>query len=154
MGEQVWDPWEALRRRADITLRWAWLPSGHEGTVDQTGDGWLIVLGARLDRVARRCVLAHELVHVEREIIVGPRLSMVREEAIVRREVARRLVPCDELAQTVRRLDSVGVGVEPRHVAEFYDVTRSVAQEALRVLRRTQPTGQALSGPEDAVQAA
>lgn len=151
---EIWDPWQALRRRDDITLRWARLPPGHEGTVDRAGDGWVIVLDARLDRIARRCVLAHELVHVEREIIVGPRQSMIREETIVRAEVARRLVPLDELAATVRRLLSIGIGVEARHVAEFYDVTLEVAAEALRTLRRTIPASERLDGPERDAQAA
>ncbi|MBS1848011.1 MAG: hypothetical protein JST73_07005 [Actinobacteria bacterium] len=60
---------------------------------------------------------------------------MEREKAIVRAETARRLVPTDELAHTVRRLTSVGTGVEARHVAEFYDVTHSVAHAVLRGLR-------------------
>lgn len=131
----VWDPWEALRRRPDITLHWAWLPTGHHGTVHRDGDCWVITLHAELDRVQRRCALAHELIHVERGIVHASPATMAREEAIVRAETARRLVPGEELARTVRRLASIGIGVEARHVASFYDVTSTVARDALTRLR-------------------
>lgn len=130
----VWDPWETLRNRSDITLDWATLPAGHHGTVRRTSDGWIITLHARLDRAARRCALAHELIHVERGIVHASRATMIREEAIVRAETARRLIPCDELARTVTRMASIGIGVEARHVASFYDVTTAVARDALRQL--------------------
>lgn len=134
----AWNPWETLRNRSDILLEWAWLPAGHHGTVRRTGDGWVITLHAGLDRVGRRCALAHELIHVERGIVHASRATMVREEAIVRAETARRLVPCGELARTVDRMASIGIGVEARHVAAFYDVTTGVARDALGLLARDQ----------------
>lgn len=133
---EAWDPWAALRARPDITLVWAWLPTGQYGTVRRDGAGWLIMLHAGLDRAERRCAIAHELVHVERGIIEGPRAVMVREERIVRAETARRLVPLDALARTVGRMESIGIGVQGHHVASFYDVTHTVAVDALIRLSR------------------
>lgn len=131
-----WDPWKTLTAREDITLYYAWLPPGLQGTVDQTRDGWKITLEATLDRVTRRCVLAHELIHVEREIIVGPRLSMIREEAIVHSETARRLVPPSMLETLIDQRRSLGKGVDARLIAKEFDVAKDVAREAGRVLRR------------------
>jgi predicted thioesterase len=134
MGEG-WDPWAALRDRANIRLAWAHLPDGLHGLADHDHPtGWVVTLGAHLDRIGRRCTLAHELVHVERGIVTATVATMEREEAIVRAETARRLVPLEQLAETVQAMVSVGQGVEARHVAEFYDVTIPVASEALRLL--------------------
>lgn len=133
---ELWDPWTTLRARPDIVLAWAWLPAGHNGMVCRDGDGWIVTLDAHLGRIGRRCALAHELIHIERGIVDGPAPLMVREETIVRGEVARRLVTCDELARTVTRMASIGVGVEAHHVAAFYDVTHVVAVDALRQLAR------------------
>jgi hypothetical protein len=56
---------------------------------------------------------------------------MQREEAIVRREVARRLVPEDELRAFVSRLITVGP-VTVDEIAEEFDVDHEVATEAAR----------------------
>lgn len=138
MGEG-WDPWAALRDQPRVVLAWAHLPEGHFGMAEKVCCGWQVTLAANLDRVGRRCTLAHELIHVERGIFSGPAALMVREEAIVRAETARRLVPHADLVRAVESMVSFGRGVEARHVAEFYDVTHSVAHEALRQLARRAP---------------
>lgn len=115
---------------------WRDLPDDLLGTAEDDGDGWLITLDPRLDRVTRRCVLAHELIHVEREITWGEDGTMEREEVIVDVETARRLVPLDELRSAVVAMMSVGVGVEARHIATHFDVTDEVAGDALRLLAR------------------
>lgn len=98
--EQPWDPWSA----ADI--------AGVEVRVDEVADlmgGGLcamrngraiVVLSPSLSPAERRCVLAHELVHLEWGTAsdhpgMPPEWGAVvsREEAAVDHEVARRLVP-------------------------------------------------------------
>lgn len=133
---EAWNPWRALRARDDIELVWADLPDDLLGTVAEDGGGFVITLDPRLDRVTRRCVLAHELIHVEREIPWAVEGTMEREEVIVDAETARRLVPVDELRQVVSAMCSIGVGVEACHVAAHFDVTPEVADDALRMLAR------------------
>lgn len=97
-----------------------------------------IVLDPRLDRVERRCVLMHELVHDERRIgwPWATEATMEREEAIVRRETALRLVPLDQLAQYVARRHPDPITAEL--VAQEADVTVAVARRALVELGRAQ----------------
>lgn len=96
-----------------------------------------IVLDPALSRRERRCVLAHELVHVERGVGAGAAsaATMEREEAIVRREVSRRLVPPRALAVLVAGRSTVGP-VTAADVAEAFDVEEAVAALALEDLRR------------------
>ena len=134
---EAWNPWRALRARDDIELVWADLPDDLLGTVAEDGEGGCtITLDPRLDRVTRRCVLAHELIHVERGITWGVEATMEREEVIVDTETARRLVPSGELRQVVAAMCSVGIGVEARHIAAHFDVTPEVAGDALTMLAR------------------
>lgn len=125
-----WNPWRALRERPHIELRFADL-DGRRGLWQRDEHGDLIVLDAALDRVARRCVLAHELVHAERGIgfpAASP-ATMQREEEAVRREVARRLVPAAELAHRGLRLAEPPPTVS--ELAEHFDVERSVIELAV-----------------------
>jgi hypothetical protein len=85
-------------------------------------------------------VLAHELIHAERGIghPVATRATMEREEEIVRRETARRLVPTALLEAFLRaRLDPAAApeGVTADDVAEEFDVEPAVAAKALALLR-------------------
>jgi hypothetical protein len=100
----------------------------------------VIVLDLRLDRRARRCVLAHELVHAERGIGHGAATpaTMEREEEAVRREVARRLVPPGLLASFVASAIDVG-GLTALDVAEEFDVEVDVAGKALELLAVSAP---------------
>jgi hypothetical protein len=93
------------------------------------------VLDAGLDRRARRCVLAHELVHAERGIghPAATTATMEREEEAVRREVARRLVPPSLLQRFVAARVDLG-GVTVGEVADEFDVEQEVAAKALALL--------------------
>jgi hypothetical protein len=99
------------------------------------------VLDVGLDRRARRCVLAHELVHAERGIGHGPATAatMQREEEAVRREVARRLVPPGHLVAFVAARSELGGGVSAHDVAEEFDVEPDVAAKALGLLALRPP---------------
>jgi hypothetical protein len=102
-----------------------------------------IVLDDRLTQTERRCALMHELVHDERRIgwpFATP-ATMEREEAIVRKETAERLVPAAELVPFVR----IRGEVEPitaEVVAAEWNVTIQVAGRALRSLQTAMLEGE------------
>jgi hypothetical protein len=127
-----------LRARPEVELRFADV-AAHRGIWERDAIGDLIVLDVRLRRRARRCVLAHELIHAERGIghPVATPATMQREEELVRRETARRLVPPDALEAFLRaRVDpDAGLdGVTAEDVADEFDVEPAVAAKALSLL--------------------
>lgn len=133
---QRWNPWRAARDRDNLVIEFDDVPCGaawfQEGELD------VIVIDVAADRRTRRALLAHELIHAERRIgfPAASAAVMEREEAVVRRETAVRLVPLDELAAFVGRSE----GIEPvtaRSVGEEFDVPDDVAAEACRALVRS-----------------
>lgn len=92
-----------------------------------------VVLALDLDRRGRRSALAHELIHLERQIFYDsstPAGLVQVEERAVDHEVARRLVPPVELDDWL-----AARGREPTTVAdvvEEWDVAPWVAERALR----------------------
>src|SRR5687768_1805983 len=128
-----WNPWAAARAWPHLEIWFGDVPDGATWHRDEHGDH--IVLDASATRRERRALLAHELVHAERGIGFphATAATMQREEAIVRRETAVRLVPLDDLASLVERrgdVEPVTEGV----VAEEFDVPEDVAREALLAL--------------------
>lgn len=130
-----WNPWRALRERDHIRL-------GFDEVADDVGGGAyghlgqraVIVLSPSLNRRERSAQLAHELVHDERRVTspAATEATMQREEATVRRLVALRLVPLDELTHyAADRPDPVMAW----EVADHFDVPEHVAWEALRALQ-------------------
>ena len=134
-----WRVWGELRRRTHIELVWAHL-RGHRGRIEDLGDGRRrITIDASLNQCDRRAVLAHELVHDERGILftdATPIALVVKEEAYVRAETTRRLVPIDELELLVRTAVLDGQAVTWRDVADWFDVPRDIADDALVQLQR------------------
>lgn len=133
-----WDPWAAAAEHPRLDIWFADVPEGAVWHRDDRGDH--ITLDASASRRERRALLAHELIHVERGVgyPLASAATMQREEAIVRRETARRLVPPGELGALVARLD----GLEPitaEVVADEFDVPAAVAAEALEALRQVGP---------------
>ena len=130
-----WDPWAAASRRPHLEIWFGDVPDGATWHEEDHGD--VITLDAGADRRRRRALLAHELVHAERRVGFPDATvaTMQREEAIVRRVAATRLVPLDDLARLVRQR----IDVEPvtaALVAEEFDVPDDVAAEALVALRQ------------------
>ena len=104
------NPWRELRRRTHILFQRRSLPDGVDGWISPGGEGekTVIFVSDRLDYAGRRAVLVHELVHDERgggAGWVGQPVTwdavVVRDERAVDREVARRLIPVEELAALV-----------------------------------------------------
>jgi hypothetical protein len=86
-------------------------------------------------------ILAHELVHDERgggADLPGMPSSwgdvVTRDEKTVDDEVARRLVPVDQLARFVAARCSLGEGGTAQDVADEFDVPVELAARALRLL--------------------
>jgi hypothetical protein len=106
------------------------------------GDRAAIVVSPGLGRVERRCHLGHELVHDERRITSpsATDATMEREEVIVRREAARRLVPLAELQTFVEKAVEAGEAVSAGEIAREFDVTEAVATEAARLLEAAHRT--------------
>jgi hypothetical protein len=90
----------------------------------------VIALRAGTSSAQRRCTLAHEIVHLERGVAdCGPWAG--REELLVHREVARRLIPLPLLAAAVREL---GGQAELNELAQVLDVDLETARCRLAML--------------------
>ena len=130
-----WNPWRALRDRDHIRLGFDEVAEDAGGAAyGHRGERAVIVLSPGLGRRERSARLAHELVHDERRITspAATDATMQREEAKVRRLVAVRLVPLDELAELAGgRVDPVMAW----EVADHFDVPEHIAWEALRALQ-------------------
>lgn len=124
------NPWAELREAENVTLVWAKLPAGVQGLyIDRPPT---ILLDTGLSRVERNATLCHELVHHHRGLTGDPRL----DERDVDNEVARRLVPLDELAELVAAICDDGTPVMAWEIAEAFDVPQRVAERACELLRR------------------
>lgn len=128
-----WSPWRALREREHLVLEWRDLPRSVCGAWIPHAAGATIVLATWLSQRARRCTLSHELVHDERGLATTamPPALAEKEEEIVARTSALRLVPLDELADFVRVTVDTDGWVTASSVAEAFDVTEEVARVAL-----------------------
>jgi hypothetical protein len=136
-----WNPWRALRERRHLRLVFAELPkSCGRGALLEEADGTrTVLLDYRLERRDRNAVLAHELVHDERDVLYfddAPIALVAKEESYVNREVSRRLVPPPDLTDLVEQLERLGEPVHAVVVAEEFDVPLDVAQRALWLLEQ------------------
>lgn len=136
------DPWQAADEHADLHVAFhpvAGLMGG--GFHARNGAQAVIVLDPELDGPHRRAVLTHELVHHERgggPARVGTPVTLAllvaRDERAVDDEVARRLVPVDELASVVEELVGANGGATDRDVAGHFGVPLDVARRAMHQL--------------------
>lgn len=134
MAENPWNPWRALRDRAHLVLEWGLLDT--PGMIVRESARTVIWLDARLRQRDRNATLAHELIHDERGLLytsATPQRLIDKEEAIVRREVARRLVPTSVLDE----LAASGEQVTLRDIAERLDVPEEVAEIAVGLWARS-----------------
>jgi hypothetical protein len=132
-----WNPWSALRDRDHI--RFVLDPVaevGGGGLYARHGDCAAIVIHPELHRIDRRAALAHELIHDERGIVPteAPQWIVSREEHLVHLEVARRLVPLDQLADFV---EAHAGPLTVADVADEFDVPPDVARRAIDMIRGT-----------------
>lgn len=145
MTTAAWDPRTALSERPHLVYNpRARLPPSAGGAVYWPLKRYVaILIDPRQPRVKRRCLLAHELVHDERNGGCDARFMPPTWKPVVRREegwvndiVADRLVPLDALRRFCRARADVAGGVTAADVAAEFDVTEELAARALRRLAR------------------
>lgn len=142
--EKRWNPWAALRARPELELDLVALPAVVGGAVYAPQDNCAVILiDTALSRRDRKAALGHELVHHERgggcptNEAMPPQWDAVirREELVVEAEVARRLVPADELRGMLTRMGASELGgASAADIAEHFDVPEDVAIAAVRQL--------------------
>lgn len=138
-----WDPWRELERRGHIRVVWRPLPEGTGGAAIVRQHGQAVVfLDPRLSGRERTAALAHELVHDERGLFMDTgelpptwKVCVVREERRVDREVARRLVPLEELIDAARCADDFGYPVTAAEIAEEFGAPLWVAELAMEMVQ-------------------
>lgn len=136
-----WNPWRALRERDHLDFRLAPLPHQLGALYWPRGRRAAIVIDPELNQVERRAALAHELVHDERgggAEATGMPASwqpvVTREEHRVEAEVARRLVPVEELKELARQRSTLELPLTVEEVADAFDVPGAVATHAVQRL--------------------
>lgn len=112
------NPWRELRAHEEVRLRFSALPDGILGAT--LHERHSILIDKRLPYNQRRCVLAHELAHLERGPVPCIPWLAAKEEAICDRIAARRLLPIGDLIAAARWCESLGA------LAEELDVTEDV----------------------------
>lgn len=133
-----YDPWRDLARREHITLAVTRLP---------VGTGWYfsdipgIALDDRLDRVGRRCALAHELAHVDlghthQAAGRGPGTSRIAR----RREVEADILAAVRLITLADLADALRWALCPEEVAQELDVTEDLARIRIEQLTTAEKT--------------
>ena len=120
-----YDPWAALDDLPDVTVRWRHQhPCGLYHHFDRT-----ISLRIGLTDAQERCTLAHELVHAERGDCGLSEVALnARQELIVEREAARRLISLPALTEAVRW------SCHPGELAELLHVDLGTLRARLRSL--------------------
>jgi hypothetical protein len=96
----MFHPWRELRKKPEITVNWTEL-NYTNGITDGHSTIWL---DSRLLQVERRCVLAHEMIHIERG---HTECQKTAAEIGVRVEAARRLIAMEDLLRCKRWARSV-----------------------------------------------
>lgn len=142
-----WNPWATLREHDEVEFVLTDLPDAVGGAVYFPRDGWAgIAIDRRLTRVDRNAALAHELAHHRRGggVITDGMPEqwcelVARDERAVHNEVARRLVPLEELASLIASIVDDGQPVEVWEIAEAFEVPDDVARRAMQMLRDGAP---------------
>lgn len=93
MVGSMFDPWRALRHLVHVTIDWVRMPDDVPGRTNGIDMIWI---DNRLQQLERRCVLVHELVHLERRHVGCQPASVERAVSI---ETARRLIPIEQLCR-------------------------------------------------------
>jgi len=136
---QPFDPWETLAELVDagtVVFEQAEIDGGELGFIERYKTHWRIVIDDRLTAREKRCVLAHELMHLSRSRVMEPwcpsQLEEV-EELRVEMETAGQLVPPRELLMWATQTLATGGGVTLEAIEDRFDVTHDVALAALSI---------------------
>lgn len=139
--EGPWNPWRALRAREHLLFdRHPVAAETGGGAIVAFDDGVsVVIVDPALGRRERNAVLAHELIHdelgVDAEVDMPGTWDVVtdRQEKAIDDEVARRLVPLEQLIPWAVRLVAAGEVVESWMVADRFDVPERVARLAIKL---------------------
>lgn len=93
-----YDPWRDLGRRTYLSVEFVDMPTGRRGIIR----GNTIQIDQHQLQVERRSTIAHELVHDERRIFPRDPVLRAREETLVERTAARRLIALPDLVDALR----------------------------------------------------
>lgn len=93
-----YDPWGDLSQRTYLSVEFVDLPNRRRGVL--CGD--IIRIDRHQLQVERRCTVAHELVHDERRVFPADPVMAAREEMVVERAAARRLIELPDLVDALR----------------------------------------------------
>ncbi|MGK2880838.1 MAG: ImmA/IrrE family metallo-endopeptidase [Mycobacterium sp.] len=93
-----YDPWGDLSRRTYLRVEFVDMPTGRRGRIQ----GNTILIDRHQLQVERRSTVAHELVHDERRIFPRDPVLRAREETLVKRVAARRMVTLADLLDALR----------------------------------------------------
>lgn len=95
-----YNPWRHLRDCwPEVTVVHEELPPRVLGLVK--GDGLVISINQRITRFQARCVLAHEIVHLERGIFDCRGQWRAKEEKVVHELASRRLITLEQFAGAI-----------------------------------------------------
>ncbi|MGE2714226.1 ImmA/IrrE family metallo-endopeptidase [Mycolicibacterium litorale] len=97
-----YDPWGDLSQRTYLSVEFIDMPTGRRGCIR----GNVILIDQHQLQVERRCTVAHELVHDERRVFPAVPALRAREEALVERTAARRLIALPDLVDALRACSS------------------------------------------------
>lgn len=122
----MYHPWRHFRSHGDWRLEWSDLPRLVHGIADFCTR--TVTLDRRLRQVERRCTISHELVHIERGPLLDDDHLAAREESVVEREVARRLIELHPLGE------ALAWAHHPSEAAEVLWVTEHVLEVRLQHL--------------------
>jgi hypothetical protein len=129
-----WNPWVALAASPGTVVEWRAGFRSTDAVSWPDEHGGAVMLRRGLTQVERRCLLSHELVHLERgggSVHPDP-IVRAREERAVDRIVAARLVPEDELTGWLSAQEDP---VTVDDVCEHWRVTPEYALIALQRAR-------------------
>lgn len=88
----------------------------------------------------QRMALMHELVHVERGPVLNEPALAAREEAVVERETARRLIDVEDLAECLREVSHLDGRRRRLHAAEVLHVDPETMNHRFTALTRRERT--------------
>lgn len=97
-----YDPWGDLRQRTYLSVEFVDMPTGKRGVFR----GNVIMIDRHQLQCERRSTVAHELVHDERRLFPAEPALRAREETLVERTAALRLIELPDLVDALRACSS------------------------------------------------
>ena len=91
----MFDPWQELNARPEVTLEWRSLPAEFYALTDGLSRIWM---DPHQSQTERRCTIAHELAHIDLGHLNG---CTSGEESAASQLAARRLIPLGRLADAL-----------------------------------------------------